>query len=235
MLLPHVSSERSPVALSLSKEVFHADHGLWLATAAHELFPNPHGYAKEQYQLEWFRFLGRILGKALYEGILLDVRFAGFFLAKWLGRQSYRKSYPLPNAAADTDDGAVDDLASLDEDLYHGLLALKNYPGDVENDLALDFSVSEEGGFACTRCLIVLFSPGDDRARRLAHYRPHSEWTQRACHQREQDQVHLPRVALPTQLANRQAMLGVLLGAVRDCARTLPADVQRPRAACPRR
>ena len=34
------------------------------------------------HSLAWYRFIGRILGKALYEGILIDVAFAGFFLAK---------------------------------------------------------------------------------------------------------------------------------------------------------
>ena len=34
------------------------------------------------HSLEWYRFIGRILGKAMYEGILVDVAFAGFFLAK---------------------------------------------------------------------------------------------------------------------------------------------------------
>lgn len=34
------------------------------------------------HSLNWYRFIGRILGKALYEGILVDVAFAGFFLAK---------------------------------------------------------------------------------------------------------------------------------------------------------
>lgn len=34
------------------------------------------------HSLQWYRFIGRILGKALYEGILVDVAFAGFFLAK---------------------------------------------------------------------------------------------------------------------------------------------------------
>lgn len=34
------------------------------------------------HNLNWYRFIGRILGKALYEGILVDVAFAGFFLAK---------------------------------------------------------------------------------------------------------------------------------------------------------
>jgi hypothetical protein len=39
------------------------------------------------HSLAWFRFVGRIFGKALYEGILVDVAFAGFFLAKvgWAG------------------------------------------------------------------------------------------------------------------------------------------------------
>ena len=34
------------------------------------------------HSLNWYRFIGRILGKAMYEGILVDVGFAGFFLAK---------------------------------------------------------------------------------------------------------------------------------------------------------
>ena len=87
---------------SLCKEVFDTDRGLWLATKQNELYPNPHSYAKEgawpkterkfysacltllfkAYNLEWYRFIGRILGKAMYEGILVDVAFAGFFLAK---------------------------------------------------------------------------------------------------------------------------------------------------------
>ncbi|KAG8821912.1 hypothetical protein FRC18_011175 [Serendipita sp. 400] len=91
-----------------------------------ELYPNSHSYAKESHQLNWYRFIGRVLGKALYEGILVDVAFAGFFLAKWLGKQSF-----------------LDDLASLDPELYQGLIFLKNYPGNPE-ELSLDFSINEE-------------------------------------------------------------------------------------------
>ena len=39
---------------------------------------------------------------------------------------------------------SVDDLPSLDEDLYRNLMILKNYNGDVEN-LALDFTVTVNG------------------------------------------------------------------------------------------
>lgn len=44
-------------------------------------------------QLEYFKFLGLIIGKAVYEGILLDVAFAEFFLKKCLGKVNYCK-YP---------------------------------------------------------------------------------------------------------------------------------------------
>ncbi|THG96608.1 hypothetical protein EW026_g5256 [Hermanssonia centrifuga] len=120
---------------SLCMEVFDSDRGLWLATKKNELYPNPHSYATERqrpHSLAWYRFIGRILGKALYEGILVDVAFAGFFLAKWLGKQSF-----------------LDDLASLDPELYQGLVFLKHYTGNPE-ELSLNFAVAMEE-FGVTR------------------------------------------------------------------------------------
>ncbi len=38
----------------------------------------------------------------------------------------------------------LDDLASLDPDLYQGLIFLKHYPGNAE-DLSLNFTVTDEG------------------------------------------------------------------------------------------
>lgn len=58
-------------------------------------------------------------------------------MAKWLGRQSY-----------------LDDLASLDPELYKGLVQLKNYPGNPE-DLSLNFTVAEEE-FGVTRSIDLL-------------------------------------------------------------------------------
>ncbi|KAJ6620089.1 HECT-domain-containing protein [Mycena sp. CBHHK59/15] len=111
---------------SLCKEVFDTDRGLWLANKKNELYPNPHAYAVEPHNLNWYRFIGRIIGKAMYEGILVDIAFAGFFLAKWLGKQSF-----------------LDDLASLDPELYNGLIFLKHYSGNPE-DLSLNFTVAVE-------------------------------------------------------------------------------------------
>lgn len=118
----------------LSKEVFDSDRGLWLANKKNELYPNHGSYATQPHSLNWYRFIGRILGKALYEGILVEVAFAGFFLAKWLGKQSF-----------------LDDLASLDPDLYQGLIFLKHYPGNPE-ELSLNFTIVNEE-FGVTRTI----------------------------------------------------------------------------------
>lgn len=72
----------------LSKEAFDVDRGLWLETPSHELYPAATSYSRESFSLQWYAFLGQIMGKALYEGILVDVPFAPFFLSKWLGRSS---------------------------------------------------------------------------------------------------------------------------------------------------
>lgn len=52
----------------------------------------------------------------------------------------------------------VDDLASLDPELYNGLMFLKNYTGDVETDLSLNFTVTEDGEFSIRIIALALFS-----------------------------------------------------------------------------
>ena len=83
-----------------------------------------------------YRFLGRIIGKCLYEGFLIDVSFAGYFLLRWAltggTTQAAKESGYRPT---------IDDLRELDEDLYQGILKLKHYDGDVEADFGLNFTV----------------------------------------------------------------------------------------------
>lgn len=84
--------------------------------------------------LRRYEFLGRIIGKCLYEGILVDLAFAGFFLLQW------------PSAGSNegnTYKGSVNDLSDMDEDLYKGMLRLKNYAGDV-SDLGIDFTITDQ-------------------------------------------------------------------------------------------
>jgi len=53
-------------------------------------------------------FLGRVVGKALYEGILLDYSFSHVFVQKLLGRYSF-----------------LDELSTLDPELYRNLMYVK--------------------------------------------------------------------------------------------------------------
>jgi ubiquitin-protein ligase E3 C len=89
--------------------------------------------------LKQYDFLGRVIGKCLYEGILMDVTFAGFFLKKWAltggtGSASMESGYRA----------SINDLRELDEDLYRGLLALKN--AENAEDVGVVFAVDDTVG-----------------------------------------------------------------------------------------
>ncbi|CAK1365342.1 unnamed protein product [Cercospora beticola] len=122
----------------------------------HLLYPNPtafeelklilksYGYDENTQQTrevlrEYFKkyeFLGRIIGKCLYEGILVDVSFAGFFLKKWAltggAGSSASDNHYRPN---------INDLRELDEGLYRGLLQVKN--AENVEELGMTFSVND--------------------------------------------------------------------------------------------
>lgn len=88
--------------------------------------------------LQRYEFLGRVVGKCMYEGILIDVNFAGFFLLKW--------ALTGGTTAATTESAyraSVNDLRDFDDQLYQGLLQLKSYTGDVEGDFGLNFTVTD--------------------------------------------------------------------------------------------
>lgn len=85
-----------------------------------------------------YEFLGRIIGKCIYEGILIDVNFAGFFLLKWALTGG---TTTATNESAFR--ASINDLRDFDEQLYQGLLKLKNYNGDVEADFGLNFTIND--------------------------------------------------------------------------------------------
>ncbi|KAK5936534.1 ubiquitin-protein ligase (E3) [Knufia obscura] len=88
--------------------------------------------------MQRYEFLGRIVGKCMYEGILIDVNFAGFFLLKWALTGGTTSATTESSFRA-----SINDLRDFDDQLYQGLLKLKNYPGDVEADFGLNFTVSD--------------------------------------------------------------------------------------------
>jgi hypothetical protein len=125
---------------SLTKSAFSPEYGFFLETDEHLLYPNPgarYVVDTRKEALARYRFLGRVLAKAVYENILVEPQFAAFFLNKLLGKFNY-----------------IDDLHSLDPEMYTSLMRLKHFDGQVE-DLALTFSVSEmEFGHVVTRNLV---------------------------------------------------------------------------------
>ncbi|PHH54540.1 putative E3 ubiquitin protein ligase [Ceratocystis fimbriata CBS 114723] len=89
-------------------------------------------FAKMKGILNRYEFLGRILGKCIYEGILVDASFAPFFLLKWIMGISGATGYK----------GNVNDLRDLDEQTYQGLVMLKN--ARDASEMELDFTVDDK-------------------------------------------------------------------------------------------
>lgn len=86
---------------------FDANYGLFTSTSEGLAYPQP-AATKIPNGLGLLEFLGLVVGKALYDGILLDIPLASFFIARLQGRR------PM-----------FDDLAALDADLHRSLLHLK--------------------------------------------------------------------------------------------------------------
>lgn len=104
--------------------------GLFAVTEEnHWLYPSP--LSKIHFEhLELFHFLGRLLAKAVYEGIVMEVSFAPFFIRQLLHNKNALFSY-------------LDELPSLDAELHKNLMFIKSYEGNLQ-DLGLTFSVDEE-------------------------------------------------------------------------------------------
>ncbi len=91
---------------TLSRQAFNPSYGLFCQTAEGLLYPNPQAETAHPWQgsldhLRLFEFLGRIVGKAIYDGILIELRLAPFFLRRMLGQALH-----------------FDDLRSLDPELH---------------------------------------------------------------------------------------------------------------------
>ena len=131
----------------LLKSAFDPNRGFFTLTKDQMLYPNPsadkiHGDSSPHYY-----FIGRILGKALYENLLVELPLASFFLSKLLGQT-------LINVD-------IDHLYSLDPELHKNLLYLKTYEGDVQ-DLDLDFTIAVDD-FGQNK-VVLLKTEGDEIA-----------------------------------------------------------------------
>ncbi len=114
----------------LAGVIFNPGYGLFRVTPTRQLYPNPQAAVAVGVSDDTplFRFVGRVLGKAVYEGVVVQPQFAPFTLAKLLGKPVNLHYLP-----------------SLDADLYKNLMFLKTYEGDAA-DLCLTFTLPGDDG-----------------------------------------------------------------------------------------
>ncbi|EPR59227.1 HECT-domain (ubiquitin-transferase) domain-containing protein [Toxoplasma gondii GT1] len=108
----------------LSRKVFDPDYGLFKASSDNSLYPNPSVHLAHTHPTALYNALGKVVGKAIYEKILIEPQLNRVFLNLLLGR---------PNQ--------VDDVQALDPVVHKNLLFLKHYTDNVQN-LALSFSAT---------------------------------------------------------------------------------------------
>ncbi|KAA8499828.1 E3 ubiquitin-protein ligase UPL6 [Porphyridium purpureum] len=138
-------------------------YGLFKETPSGRLYPNPSSALISPHtHLEQFEFLGRMLAKALFDGVLVKLPFATFFLNKILGKHSH-----------------FEDLESLDPDLFKNLLYLKECDAALVPELGLNFTIVENEFDECKE--VELCADGVNRSvdannrveyiHRVAHYK----------------------------------------------------------------
>ncbi|AET38862.1 ubiquitin-ubiquitin ligase HUL5 Ecym_3375 [Eremothecium cymbalariae DBVPG len=129
---------------SISDEGFNKDkYGLFESNSSYELYPSD--TATSPLQLKYLQFLGKILGKCLYEKVLIDVNFADFFLHKLLNTSK--------NMVC-----SFDNLSSFDQELYDNL----NKLFDMTNDELLQLDLRMELFDNATKKFVELIPGGSD-------------------------------------------------------------------------
>ena len=138
----------------LSHRVFDVNFGLFIETSNKMTYPNPSATSLyDHYEIDnLYTFLGRILGKALFENIVVQPQFAHFFLAFMHGRYNFMN--------------LINDLATLDKELYKNLMFLKTYDDDI-SALDLTFSVTDDSFGKKLRSKYDWFLPIPDISNRI--------------------------------------------------------------------
>jgi len=113
--------------IELSKIIFNPGYGMFKITENEQgLYPSPESESYLGFEhLDIFYFVGLVVGRAIYDNILIESEFSQFFLRKILGKINY-----------------VNELQFLDKEMFNNLKFLKSYQGDV-TDLCLTFSVTD--------------------------------------------------------------------------------------------
>mmetsp|Transcript_29420 Transcript_29420/g.67753 ORF Transcript_29420/g.67753 Transcript_29420/m.67753 type:complete len:1036 (+) Transcript_29420:80-3187(+) len=109
--------------IHICRETFAPKYGLFASTDDGTLYPLPSAFRVHPNAAELYRFLGKVVGKAVYEMLLLEPQFSRVFLNRILGMIN-----------------EVDDVAALDREVHKGMLRLKET--DNIEELGLTFTIS---------------------------------------------------------------------------------------------
>lgn len=111
----------------MAKNILNPAYGLFVETQDRELDPNVQSLTHiGPNHLDLFYFVGVIVGRAIYDEILIDNVFSKILLRRMLGKQNF-----------------FNDLRIYDVEMYKQLLNVKTYKGDV-TDLCLSFSTTDK-------------------------------------------------------------------------------------------
>ncbi|CBH11735.1 ubiquitin-protein ligase, putative [Trypanosoma brucei gambiense DAL972] len=115
--------------LSLCKEGFAAEHGLFCLTDAGYVYPNPFSWevTGDRDHLKRIKFLGAMVGRGLRDGVLQDIPFALHFRNAILGRSN-----------------SINNLRSFDSQLYRHLVSLMSLSEEEIENLELNFTYTVE-------------------------------------------------------------------------------------------
>jgi len=108
--------------------MFDPEFGLFCATSDQTLYPSVGAFRVHDQAMELFAFLGKVVGKAIYEMFLLEPQFSRVFLNRLLGRIN-----------------EVDDVAALDKELHRNMLRIKESENIEALDLSFSVSIAEAG------------------------------------------------------------------------------------------
>jgi len=110
--------------IHICRAAFDPEFGLFSASSDQTLYPCPGAFHAHPNAPDLYCFLGKVVGKALYEMFLLEPQFSRVFLNRLLGHLN-----------------EVDDVAALDREMHRGMIKLREQEEHVA-DMDLTFSVS---------------------------------------------------------------------------------------------
>ncbi|XP_050130421.1 E3 ubiquitin-protein ligase UPL6-like isoform X9 [Malus sylvestris] len=128
---------------NITQAAFDVQYGLFKETSDHLLYPSPGSGMIHEQHLQFFHFLGILLAKAMFEGILVNIPFAMFFLSKLKQKYNY-----------------LNDLPSLDPELYRHLIFLKLLISGSLDSLDVDdlrMHANSVGGYHSEHFVIDMF------------------------------------------------------------------------------